>query len=69
MTLKSAILFKWPQGKPVFPNLRAADGTTVRMLDIETDQGWQQTLDGLELDVPPSRHHSGHESEIPCDHA
>ena len=64
-----AILFKWPQGNAVFPSLRAAEGTTVRMLDIDTDLAWNQTDAGLEIGLPPATHHSGIATEIPCDHA
>ena len=64
-----AILFKWPQGNAMFPNLRAAEGTTVRMLDIDTDLAWNQTDAGLEIGLPPATHHSGIATETPCDHA
>jgi len=61
------ILFRWPQDKPVLPNLRADTGTKVRMLGISADLPWQQTDKGLELDLPPTN--SSYETEIPCDHA
>ena len=63
------ILFKWPQGKPVLPNLRAVEGTKVRMLGVKADIPWGQTDHGLQLNLPPATHHTGYETEIPCDHA
>jgi len=64
-----AILFSWPKGKPVLPHLRAAEGTSVRMLGVPVDLGWTQTEQGLSLDLPPNSGGSGYEPEIPCDHA
>ena len=64
-----AILFKWRQQKSTFPNLRAADGTTVRMLGIPASSlPWSQTENGLEVDLVPQEI-TGKEPDVPCDHA
>jgi len=39
------------------------------MLGVNTDLTWLHTDGGLELGLPPATHHSGYETEIPCDHA
>ena len=64
-----AILFDWPHPHATFPNLKAASGTEVRMLGVSAAIKWEQTDNGLELGLPPATHHTGDETEIPCDHA
>ena len=65
-----AILFKWPTKNPVFPNLRATDDTTIRMLGIEAPTiPWEQTDAGLVVSLPPQDIYSGKQPDVPCDHA
>ena len=64
-----AILFQWPRSRMTFTNLRAENGTKIRMLGIDSDLVWEQTKSGLVVSKPPGSGHSGFEAEIPCDHA
>ena len=64
-----AILFDWPERHAIFPNLKAAEGTEVRMLGVRSAIDWEQTDKGLMLHRPSGSSGSGDETEIPCDHA
>ena len=65
-----AILFEYPRQKPSFPNLRAAQGTKVRMLGIQASSiPWRQTGEGLVVDLPPQDIVKGKRPDVPCDHA
>ncbi len=64
-----AILFKWPREKPIFPQLRAVDGTTIRMLGLPARSlAWRHTERGLEVDLVPQEITSK-QPDVPCDHA
>ncbi len=65
-----AILFKWPHRSPTFPNLRAAEGTTVSILGVQAPTiPWRQTSRGLNVNLPPQDMSSGKQPNVPCDHA
>lgn len=56
-------------GSIVFPRLRAVKGTKARMMGIDRELRWEQTDDGLVVQLPSASDPSGFEAEIPCDHA
>ena len=64
-----AVLLRWPKGKVTFGDLRAKDGSTIKMLGVDTELSWEQGESGLTVSKPPSSTGSGIETEIPCDHA
>ena len=75
-----AILLDWPAGdrntSVVFPHLRAAEETQIRLLGRAGTQSWRQSIEGLAVALWPSQgswHEDepgrGYSVEIPGDHA